>query len=219
MTTPDPEPGASVPDPRLELDLLAAQLERMRAMLFGYSSMFFARIRDWTIVSIALLVLGGSGLVPAAIAPVPFIVPFAFLETGYLFYYTVFARRHAERLEQAINDRAGREVLAAHRLEAAYFYEPDAPKVAALSLRRPFGYTSAMTVGYSVGALLLWVAGIVGLADLVGSLVEPGLMAFAVPVALVWTGAIVAYLLWTFLRRPDERRLLDALETSYRLKA
>jgi hypothetical protein len=216
MTMPDLEPSVGPADPRLELDLLVAQLERMRAMLFGYSSMFFARIRDWAVVSLALLVLGGSGIVPAAIAPVPFIVPFAFLETGYLFYYTVFARRHAERLEQAINERAGREVLAAHRLEAAYFYEPDAPKVAALSLRRPLGFMSAMTVGYSAGALLLWVAGIVGLADFVGSLAEPGLMAWAVPAALVWTGAIVAYLLWTFLRRPDERRLLEALQASYR---
>ena len=91
MTDQGPE---AVVDERQELELLVAQLERMRGMLFGYSSLFFGRIRDWAIVSIALLVLGASGLVPVAIAPLPFIVPFAFLETGYLFYYTVFARRH-----------------------------------------------------------------------------------------------------------------------------
>lgn len=214
----DRTPGA-VLDERQELELLVAQLERMRGMLFGYSSLFFGRIRDWAIVSIALLVLGASGLVPVAIAPLPFIVPFAFLETGYLFYYTVFARRHAERLERAINERAGREILAAHRLEAAYFYEPDAPKIAAISLRRPLGFMSAVTVGYSVGAFLLWLAGIVGLADLVGSLADPGLMAWAVPAALIWTAAIVVYLIWTSLRRPDERRLLDALDSSYRTRS
>ena len=48
----------------------------------------------------------------------------------------------AERLEQAINERFGREVLAAHRLEAAYFYPPDAPKIAALSFGNPFGFMS-----------------------------------------------------------------------------
>ena len=206
-------------DDRLELELLVAQLERMRAMLFGYSSLFFARIRDWAIVAIVLLVLGASGLVPVAIVLVPFVVPFAFLETGYLFYYTVFARRHAERLERAINERAGHDVLAAHRLEAAYFYEPDAPKIAAFSVARPLGFMSAVTLGYSFGALLLWLGGIVGLVDFVGSLDEPGLMALAVPGALVWTAAIVVYLLWTFLRRPDERRLLEALEASYRSRS
>jgi hypothetical protein len=45
----------------------------------------------------------------------------------------VFARRHAEFLERTINARLGRDVLAAHRLEAAYFYEPDAPKLSFLS--------------------------------------------------------------------------------------
>lgn len=203
-------------DDRLEVELLAAQLERMRGMLFGYSSLFFGRIRDWALVSIALLVLGSTDVVPAAVAPVPFVVPFAFLETGYLFWYTVFARRHAERLERALNERLGHDILIAHQLEAAYFYPPDAPKVAALSLGYPLGFMSVATVGYTVGAFLVWLAGLVGLADLVASMDEPGLMALAVPAALIWTTAIVVYLLWTFLRRPDERRLLEALERGYR---
>ncbi len=81
-------------------------------------------------MTLALLVIAGSGIFPAAVIAVPFLVPFAFLETGYLFFYTVFARRHAEYLERAINARFGRDVLVAHRLEAAYYYPPDAPKIA-----------------------------------------------------------------------------------------
>jgi protein-S-isoprenylcysteine O-methyltransferase Ste14 len=208
----------------IEVRLLEAQLERMRGMLFGYSSLFFATIRNWTFLSIGLLVLGWSGVLPAAVVPVPFIVPFAFLETGYLFWYTVFARRHAERLEQAINERLGREILVAHRLEAAYFYPPDAPKVAALSFGNPLGMMSGMTIGYSAGAGLLWLAGLVSTNAFIHDSKSPGLPlsvaeTIVVPLAIAWTLVIAGYLAWTFLRRPDEERFLAVLRDAYRLPA
>jgi hypothetical protein len=184
-------------------------------MLFGYSERFFDTIRNWAFLSIGLLALQVGGILPGVGAILVFIVPFAFLETGYLFWYTVFARRHAERLEMAINERFGRDLLVAHRLEAAYFYPPDAPKIAALSFGNPFGYMSIATVGYTLGALLLWVCGLASLLDLVAGGGLP-LAALALPVGLAWTAAITLYLLWTFLRRPDERRFLAVLTSSYR---
>jgi hypothetical protein len=209
------EPG----DRATELRLLEAQLERMRGMLFGYSSLFFATIRNWTFLSIGLLVLGWSDVLPAAVVPVPFIVPFAFLETGYLFWYTVFARRHAERLEQAIDARLGADVLVAHRLEAAYFYPLDAPKLAGFSLGNPLGFMSAMTVGYSVGAALIWAAGLTSTAAYVqalgGGIFEGGLVGLVIPAAVAWTAVIAAYLVWASLRRADEERLLVALDAAY----
>ncbi len=145
-----------------DLRILEDQLARMRGMLFGYSERFFERIRTYLLIVLALLVIGGSGIFPSVVIAVPFLVPFAFLETGYLFFYTVFARRHAEYLERAINQRLGRDVLVAHRLEAAYFYPPDAPKVAGISMGNPLGMMSAMTFGYAAGAALLWLAGVLG---------------------------------------------------------
>jgi hypothetical protein len=203
---------------RLELGLLSDQLARMRGMLFGYSERFFDTIRNWAFLTIGLLVLAASGVLPAAVVPVPFIVPFAFLETGYLFWYTVFARRHAGRLEEAINERLGREVLVAHRLEAAYFYPPDAPKVAALSAGNPLGFMSIATLGYTAGAAILWVAGMVGLADWAAGAGSSGssLGGLLVPGALLWTVAIAGYLVWASLTRRDERRFLAVLERSYR---
>ncbi|MFM8176505.1 MAG: hypothetical protein ACKN9G_02110, partial [Candidatus Limnocylindrus sp.] len=127
---------------RAELRLLEQQLERMRGMLGAYSVLFFRQITIWGVVSLAILALSGL----SAGAPIgfllTFIVPFAFLEAGYTFYYTVFARRHAEFIEKSINARFGRAVLAAHRLEAAYFYPPDAPKLSFLSFARLSGYGS-----------------------------------------------------------------------------
>jgi hypothetical protein len=214
-------PDRRVHDPE-EIRLLADQLTRMRGMLFGYSERFFERIRTWTLATLTLFVVAGSGLFPAAIVAVPFLVPFAFLETGYLFFYTVFARRHAEYLERAINERLGKDVLVAHRLEAAYFYPPEAPKIAAISLGRPLGMMSVMTLGYTIGAALLWLAGMGGLVDVVGR--EAGSLyavfgfqvgPFLVPVALAWTVLITGYLCWNFLTGHDERRLLAELDAAY----
>jgi len=202
-------------DDRRELDLLAAQLTRMRGMLFGYSDLFFKRIRDWALVVIALLVLGGSGIAPMAIVLVPFVVPFAFLETAYLFYYTVFARRHAEYLERAVNSRFGHDVLVAHRLEAAYFYPPDAPKIAAFSFGNPSGMMSVATLGYSAGAGLLWIAGMFGTVSWVGDQGDGGVVRALPGVAVVWTLAIAGYLVWASIARRDERRLLAELERAY----
>jgi hypothetical protein len=209
LTAPDPE----------ELRLLAAQLTRMRGMLFGYSERFFERIRTYLLITLALLVIAGSGFFPGAVIAVPFLVPFAFLETAYLFYYTVFARRHAEYLERTINARVGRDVLVAHRLEAAYFYPPDAPKIAAISLRNPLGMMSATTIGYTGGALLLWLAGVQGsLAVLDGAtfvLAGIDLVPLVVPAQLLWTLAIAGHLVYASLSRRDERKLIDELDRSY----
>jgi len=199
-----------------EVALLSAQLERMRGMLGAYSAQFFLHMRAWSIVTIALLVATRWEPLAPGIAIVPFLVPFVFLEASYLFFYTVFARRHAAALERTLNARLGRPVLHAHAIEAAYFYDPAAPKISALSLGRPLGHMSAMTVGYSAGAALLWLAGLLLTHAWVGTLpADPGLAGLLVPGALAWTGAIVLYLLWTWLRRVDERRLEAALAAAY----
>ena len=219
----DPDPAGAgrpaAPDPE-ELRLLTAQLDRMRGMLFGYSERFFERIRTYLVLTLALLVIAGTNVFPEAAIAVPFLVPFAFLETGYLFFYTVFARRHAEYLEKAINARFGHEVLVAHRLEAAYFYPPDAPKIAGISLGNPLGMMSAMTVGYTVGAALLWLVGFqASLGLVIGGdtyvLLGVDATALVIVVQVLWTLAIGGHLVWSFLTRRDEKPLLAELERSY----
>jgi hypothetical protein len=197
---------------REEIVLMQEQLGRMRGMLGAYSGLFFRQITVWGVVSIVILALSGL----SAGAPIgfllTFIVPFAFLEAGYTFYYTVFARRHAEFIEKSINARFGRAVLPAHRLEAAYFYPPDAPKLSFLSFARLSGYGSVMTIGYSVAALLLWGAGMEeGLAQVAAGGLDPTL----IWAALAWTLGVTAFLLWHFLAKRDERRLLMELKASY----
>jgi hypothetical protein len=107
----------------------------------------------------------------------------------------------------------------AHRLEAAYFYPPDAPKIAAISFGNPLGMMSAVTLGYTGGAALLWVAGVAGSLQVLESaaftLLGVQLGALVVPAQVVWTLAIAGHLVYAFLGRRDERRLLEELDRSY----
>jgi len=201
---------------QLTVEQLDQQLRRMRGMLFGYSSLFFVHMRVYTIVAIGLLAaslwepLGGVVLV------VPFLIPFVFLEASYLFWYTVFARRHAEWVERALAGHTGTGIPAAHRLEAAYFYAPDDPAISALDLRRPASHMSAATIGYMGGAGLLWVSALVMGLDWVRRQIEPSpLLGWVPAIAVLWTAGIALYLVYTWLRRPDERRLVAALEAVY----
>lgn len=195
---------------------LEDQLQRMRGMLFGYSQLFFTHMRVYALVALAILAASLWQPLGGAVLLVPFLVPFVFLEASYLFWYTVFARRHAEWLERALQARTGSRIPAAHRLEAAFFYAPDDPKIAALDLRRPLSHMSGATLGYSAGAGLLWLAGMVLSIDWIGRTTSRSPLLDSVPlVALGWTVVIAAYLVWTWLRRPDEQRLLRALDEVY----
>lgn len=208
--------------PPLEADgattirLLEGQLERMRGMLFGYSQLFFVHMRVYTLVALAILVASLWQPLGGAVLVIPFLVPFVFLEASYLFWYTVFARRHAEWVERALQVKTGSRAPGAHRLEAAFFYDPDGPKIAALDLRRPLSHMSAATLGYSAGAGLLWLAGMLLSLDWIGRTADRVPLLDWVPLlALGWTVVIAVYLVWTWLRRPDEQRLLRALDEVY----
>jgi hypothetical protein len=208
--------------PPLEADgattirLLEGQLERMRGMLFGYSRMFFAHMRVYTLVALAILVASLWQPLGGAVLVIPFLVPFVFLEASYLFWYTVFARRHAEWVERALQVQTGSRAPAAHQLEAAFFYDPDGPKIAALDLRRPLSHMSAATLGYSAGAGLLWLAGMLLSMDWISRVADHDPLLDWVPlIALGWTVVIAVFLVWTWLRRADEQRLLRALDDVY----
>jgi hypothetical protein len=213
---PAAPPLAATPSLDAEVALLERQLERMRGMLFGYSRLFFEHMRTYTVVVLALLAASLVEPLGGVVVAVPFLVPFVFLEASYLFWYTVFARRHAEWLERAIGARSGSPLLAAHRLEAAFFYPPDAPKIAALSLLRPRSHMSVATMGYAVGAGFLWLAGVLLSLDWVADHgTSAPLLSLVVPAAIVWTLLVAGYLVWTWLRGEDEARLLAALDEAY----
>lgn len=201
---------------RSTTEQLDQQLRRMRGMLFGYSTLFFAHMRAYTLAAIAILVASLWEPLGGAVLIVPFLVPFVFMEASYLFWYTVFARRHAEWVERALAARSGHGIPAAHRLEAAYFYPPGHPTIAALDLRRPTSHMSAATLAYMGGAGLIWLAGLILGLDWIARQADAAALLGWVPLAaVVWTFSIAAYLVYAWLRRPDERRLVEELDAVY----
>ena len=201
---------------RLTVEQLDQQLRRMRGMLYSYSNLFFVHMRVYTVVTLALVAASLWEPLGGAVLIVPFLVPFVFLEASYLFWYTVFARRHAEWVERALAARSGNGIPAAHRLEAAYFYAPDDPAISALDLRRPTSHMSAATLGYMGGAGLLWVAAFVLGLDWIGRQVDAwGLLDLVPALAVLWTASVALYLLYVWLRRPDEKRLVEELDAVY----
>ena len=69
-----------------------------------------------------------------------------------------------------------------------------------------------MTIGYSIAAVLLWGAGLnEGLTQVAAGGMHVGVLVAGV----VWTLGVTLYLLWHFLSRRDEERLLAALRVAY----
>jgi hypothetical protein len=69
-----------------------------------------------------------------------------------------------------------------------------------------------MTIGYSIVAALLWGAGLdEGLAQVAAEGMHVGVLV----AGLLWTLGVTLYLLWHFLSRRDEERLLAALRVAY----
>ena len=218
-TTPgqgaDRPTGALAPS---DLRILEDQLARMRGMLFGYSERFFERIRTYLLIVLGLLVIAGSGIFPSAVVAVPFLVPFAFLETGYLFYYTVFARRHAEYLERAINARLGRDVPRGPPPGGRLLLPARCPQDRRDLDGQPAGHDVGDDPGLRGRAALLWLVGVLGTINLLAlNEVNPAPLGHprSCPCQLVWTLAIAGHLMYSSLTRRDEKPLLAALDAAY----
>jgi hypothetical protein len=69
-----------------------------------------------------------------------------------------------------------------------------------------------MTIGYSVAAALLWGA---GLDEALRQLAAGGMHVGVLVAGVLWTLGVTLYLLWHFLSRRDEERLLAALRVAY----
>ena len=173
-------------------------------------------MRVYTLVTNGMQVVSLWEPFGGAVLVVPFLIPFVFIEASYLFWYTVFARRHAEWVERALATRTGRGIPAAHRLESAYFYAPADPTIAALDLRRPLSPMSAATLAYMAGAGLLWLTAMIVGVEWIDRQAEASPLLGWVPlVAVLWTIIVAGYLVYTWLRRPDERRLIAELDAVY----
>jgi hypothetical protein len=173
-----------------------------------YHERFFADVRLSTVAMLGLFVLGWWE-VPEAFALVPVVALLGATSTAFDASYLIFARQYDARLETVIDP--GGETLIAARLEEAYLFPLDRPKVVTLRFGSDFTWFGFMTLFYTL--LGIAAAGF-GLALAVPVLSDHGsawLAAYTATLGGLTLGAVLVGI-WWFPGGAGERRLRSILD-------
>ncbi len=85
------------------MQVLHAQLERMRAMLYNYSNLFYKLIILAVVVLIVMAMASMTELLRATALLIPFFIIYIGVQSAYFLTYVVFARVYATGIEKRIN--------------------------------------------------------------------------------------------------------------------
>lgn len=191
---------------RMEIELLASQLGRMRGMQYAYNRKFFTLLLV-TVVAIAAAFVHAS---VSAWVLLSFGLVTAGVTASFFLHFADFARTHARAIEMRINALAGRRVLLASEIEADYFYPHEVAKVSGLVPQRPDTFFSMFTLHFTV----VWVTSVaVAWWKVFG---EAGFWWSLAPFTLfaAWAVLNVAYLVYWF-GGDAERRIAETLRGAY----
>jgi len=194
-------------------DLAAAQLGRMRAMNAKYHARFFADVRYSVTASLGLFV-AAAALDGRLLALIPVVALIGAAQTAFDASYLIFSRQYATRLERWLNRELGTGVLVANRLEDAYLFPLDKPKVVTLAWGSGFTWFGFMTAFYTVIGASVFVVGLVGGAQAIASsnrLVSVAYLLTMVVITLITLG--VGW--WWFPGGVGERRLRQILDETF----
>jgi len=212
MPTSEPPP----PDAEAHLGILHNQLERMRAMHYKYSELFYNLI---TLAFVMLILMAAASLTDtlrATVLLIPFFTIWVGLQSAYYLSYTIFARVYATGIEKTINLAHSRDVLIAHRIEAAYLFPLRANQFAGVPLR--FGQT---LIGFLT--LHFWLTGatVIVLAayrawQLLPQLAQefPPVRYYFVALA-AWSLVHLVYLVWYFGTRRYEHQIMGIVAEAF----
>lgn len=175
------------------LRLLESQLSRMRGMSARYHRRFFRDIQFTTVLVLVLLV--GAQLSDQAniLLVLPFVALMGACQTAFDASYLIFARQFSTALERRINAIVGEDVLIAHRLEDAYLFPLDRPKIVTLAGGDGFSWFGFMTAFYTLLGIGAYAVGLVGGLQSLDTSVVPlylvallGMTAFALVAGIWW---------------------------------
>lgn len=179
----------------------------------AYHQRFFADIRFTMLVSLGLLA-AGFALDDRLFLALPVVALLGGCQTAFDASYLIFSRQYAARLERLIDVELGRDVLVAHRLEDAYLFPLDRPKIVTFTLSG-FSWFGFMTALYTLAGVAVYVTGLALSLPVIAS----GIGAAAGTAYLVTLGvATVAALgvgLWWFPGGEGEDRLRRILDDAF----
>ena len=212
--------GGAPPPPDAEsatlLQTLHAQLERMRAMLYKYSELFYQLIVLGIIFIILMAMASMTETFRATVLVIPFFVIYVGVQSAYFLTYVVFARVYATGLEQHINRLLKEDVLIAHRQEAAYLFPLGGPQFAGVVPRLRQTFIGFITIHF-------WLLGAASIALSIYRAWQlyDELMATFPPVCYyfvalgAWALLHLVYFVWYFGTRHYEERIMQIVRDSY----
>jgi hypothetical protein len=220
MPPPNQTGEAAAPsNPALLFQTLHAQLERMRAMHYRYSDLFYQFITLGVIMLVLMAAASMTETLRAVVTLIPFFIIYVGVQSAYFLTYVIWARIYATGIEQRINGLLETDALIAHRQEAAYLFPLDGPQFAGISLglRQPF-------IGFITIHFWLLGAAAIGLSLYRTWQLYEELMAVFPPacyyfIALgAWALLHLVYLVWYFGTRHHERRIMQITSDAYGTK-
>ena len=192
-----------------QLLVASRQLERMRGMNARYHDRFFSDVRFTTATTLGLLVAGAlvERWLFLAVAPVALV---GAAQTAFDAGYLIFSRHYATRLEHAINQMIGRDLLIAHRLEDSYLFPLSERKIVTLAPGNGFSWFGFMTALYTLLGVGMFAVGIGLSLDVIrdNSAILYGGIYLASLAGLTIAALAVGF--WWFVGGEGERRL-DAI--------
>ncbi|MBA3439576.1 MAG: hypothetical protein H0T92_06885 [Pyrinomonadaceae bacterium] len=197
-------------------ETLHKQLERMRAMLYKYSDLFYKLIVVGIIMIILMAVAGMTETLRATVLMIPFFTIYIGVQSAYFLTYVIFARVYATGIEKRLNRHMQDDVLIAHRIEAEYLFPLRGPQFAGVPAR--FGQTF---IGFLTIHFWLLGAGVIALSAYRAWQLLPALAGEFPPVRYyfillgAWSVLHLVYLVWYFGARRYERRIMEVVAGAY----
>lgn len=216
MPSPNPNTEPNSADTTLLLQTLHAQLERMRAMLYKYSELFYQLIVFGIVIIILMAMASMTETLRATVLLIPFFVIYIGVQSAYFLTYVIFARVYATGLEQRLNALLGDDALIAHRQEAAYLFPLEGAQFASVTLRLRQTFIGFITIHFwllGAGAIALSLYRAWQLYEELMRAFPPVCYYF---IALgLWAVLHLVYLVWYFGTRHYEQRLKEIVRDSY----
>ncbi|MGH9901364.1 MAG: hypothetical protein ACRD68_06010 [Pyrinomonadaceae bacterium] len=216
MSTPQAVSESVLIETRMQV--LHAQLERMRAMHYKYSDLFYKLI----ILAIVLLVLMAAASMTETLRAtallVPFFVIYVGVQSAYFLTYVVFARVYATGIERRINRFVQDDVLIAHRIEAAYLFPLEGEQFAGVPLRADQTFIGFITLHFwLLGGAAIFIAAYRAwqLIQIPAFVNEFPLVEYYFAAFIGWSLLHLVYLVWYFATRRHEQRIMQIVTDAY----
>lgn len=178
-----------------------------------YHARFFADVRYSVTACLGLFVVAAA-VDGRLMALIPVVALIGAAQTAFDASYLIFSRQYATRLERWLNHELGTEVLVANRLEDAYLFPLDKPKVVTLAWGGDFSWFGFMTAFYTVIGASVYTVGLVGGAAAIASSSRLLGVSYLLAMGLI-TLVTLAVGWWWFPGGVGERRLRQILDEAF----